>query len=188
MFLFLGMLFLPLMAFAGQYSVNDGGTTVAYSGLVPCGKPVNVGGNCCILQCTLCHFFVMFDNILDFVMFNLIPIIAVLMMVLGGVTFLLAGTNPGNVAKGKSIITSTAIGLVIIFSAWILVNTFFMAIGVAKWTKLSEGWFQIKCGITTEACGSGGLPTCKKVSEEGKTPCSKVHSNGDPVTAEECEL
>lgn len=105
------------------------------AGLVPCGgegKPA----------CQLCHFFVLFDNIVDFVLFDIVPPLAILMVVIGGVMFLLAADNPANINKAKDLLKSVAIGLVIIYGAWVLINLFFLTIGVADWTKLSEGWFE----------------------------------------------
>ena len=121
------LLFLPIISLADV-------------GLVPCGGPGQQ-------ECQFCHFFVMFRNIIDFVLFKLVPPVAVLMLAIGGFLFFFAGGSPGTLARAKSIITSTIIGLVIIFAAWIIINTFFVVIGVADWTNLKEGWFKIDCPI-----------------------------------------
>lgn len=117
-------------------------------GLVPCGTE-----DC---PCQFCHFFVLFDNIVRFVLFNLVPPIAVLMLVIAGVMFFTATGSPEKINEAKKIITSTVLGLLIIFAAWIIINTVFMFIGVAGWTGLREGWFQIDCPITT-VCTDGAL-------------------------------
>jgi len=95
--------------------------------------------------CTLCHLFQMFKNIVDFVLFSIVPPVAVLMLVIGGFMFFFAGGNPGNLSRAKSIITSVVIGLIIVYTAWLIVNTFFAVIGVADWTGLRGGWFKIEC-------------------------------------------
>ena len=87
----------------------------------------------------------MFESIVDFVMFTLVPIVAVLMIVIGGVMFFLATGNPGALSQAKSVITSTILGLIIVYGAWIIVNMFFAVIGVAIWTGLTTGWFTIDC-------------------------------------------
>ena len=132
----LGFLFLIVQSVQAQCPAPG-------EGLVPCGTD-----GC---PCTLCHFFSMFKRIIDFIMIPLVPIIAVLMLVIGGLMFFFSAGSPGNLAKAKSVITSTVLGLMIVYVAWIMVNTFFVIIGVAEWTGLlpspgGSGWFVIDCG------------------------------------------
>jgi len=123
--------------------------------LVPCGgtgQPI----------CNLCHIFVLLNNIFIFLLipdaninnnFPLIPSVAALMLIIGGFYLLIAGGSPELFAKGKSVLTAVVIGLVIVFVAWVFLNTFLDAIGVAKWTGLMdnpdtpevEGWWKIQC-------------------------------------------
>jgi len=110
------------------------------AGIVPCGGEGEPA-------CQLCHIFVMFDSIIKFVLFKLVPPLAVFMIVIGGIMFIFAAGSPGTLEKAKKVLTATVIGLVIIFGAWIIINTFFMIIGVSDWTGLKEGWFQIPCPI-----------------------------------------
>ena len=110
------------------------------AGLVPCGGPNQD-------PCKLCHLFVLFDNIVKFVLFDIVPPIAILMVVIGGVMFFAAVGDPAKIGKATSLLTAVAIGLVIIYGAWLLINLFFSLIGVAEWTGLREGWFQIDCPI-----------------------------------------
>jgi len=138
---------LPLVSLAaGTYKVD--GKTVTYEGLVPCGKSEKGPGESdeVTMPCQFCHFFVMFRGILDFVL-KLVIIIGVLMITIGGFMFLFAGGSPAILGRAKTILTSTIIGLVIIFAAWMIINTIFIAIGVADWTGLREGWFSIECSI-----------------------------------------
>jgi len=107
-------------------------------GLVPCGGP---GQD----PCYLWNFFVLFDNIIKFVLFKIVPPIAALMLVIGGVLFFAAVDDPAKIDQAKKLFTSVAIGLVIVYGAWLLVSLFFSIIGVMEWTKLEEGWFKIKC-------------------------------------------
>jgi len=143
----LGSLFFPLVSFAGEYIAD--GKTVTYEGLVPCGKTVTINGESRNIPCQFCHFFVMLDGILDFALVNIVFPVAVLLLVIGGAMFIFAAGNPSMVAQGKSIMTSVAWGLVIIFAAWIIVNTFFAFIGVAE-TDFGRGikeWYEIDCPI-----------------------------------------
>lgn len=112
-------------------------------GLVPCGTE-----GC---PCQLCHFFVLFERIIDFIFIKLVPPIAILMLVIGGVMFFFAAGNPGALARAKSIITTTVIGLIIIYVAFILIGMFLLSIGLANWTTdiyktwWEEGFFTIEC-------------------------------------------
>lgn len=122
------------------------------NGLVPCGYDLDGDG---VYEdnerCQLCHFFVLFERIIDFVLFKLVPPIAVLMLVIGGVMFFFAAGNPGALARAKSIITTTVIGLIIIYVAFLLIGMFLLSIGLADWTTdiykswWKEGLFTIEC-------------------------------------------
>ncbi len=122
------------------------------AGLVPCGSTSED-------PCTLCHFFVLFKNIIDLVVTKIVPSLAVLMIVIGGFMYIFAYVSPTDLAIGggdskggsgllsqaKKLISSVIIGLIIVYGAWIIINTFFTLIGVASWTGLNGGWFKIEC-------------------------------------------
>ena len=157
----LGILLFPLVAFAGEYKANN--KTIHYEGLVPCGKSQPGPGESpeVTMPCQFCHIFVMVDAILDFVI-GIAFIIAAGMIVLAGLLFIVAysgiggylsketGGGPKLLSQAKSILGSVLTGLVIIFAAWIIVNTIFVFLGVAEWARSFTGpgkWFQIKCPI-----------------------------------------
>ncbi|HUV81429.1 MAG TPA: pilin [Patescibacteria group bacterium] len=94
--------------------------------------------------CQLCHVFVLFDNIVDFILFEVVPLLAVLMVVIAGVILMTASDNPANVNKAKDVLKAVVIGLVLIYGAWLLINLFFLVIGLADW-KMNEGWFNYPC-------------------------------------------
>ncbi len=133
--------FLFLFLFLASSPVLAGGTNCPTEGLVPCGTT-----DC---PCEFCDFFVMIDNILDFVLLKLVPAIATLMLVIGGSMFFFAGGDPGKITTAKRLMTSTIIGLVIIFAAFLIVGTILSAIGLTGWTEdiyrnwWQEGFFQI---------------------------------------------
>jgi len=111
---------------------------VQAAGLVPncggIGQPV----------CTFCDLFILFNNVIKFIMVDLVPPVAVLMLVVGGIMYFFAGTSPSVLTKAKSIITSVAIGLIIIFCSWIIVNTVLTKIGIVNTDSLLH-WYEIKC-------------------------------------------
>ncbi len=113
-------------------------------GLVPCGTP-----GC---PCTLCHFFEMIERIVNTILFKIVPVLAALMISIGGFMYVIAYTGmfeagPETLSRAKSLFKSVIIGLLIAYGAWLIVNTFFWAIGVSDWTGLKHGWWQINCNI-----------------------------------------
>ncbi|MBT9150625.1 MAG: hypothetical protein DDT40_00798 [candidate division WS2 bacterium] len=106
--------------------------------LVPCG-PGTAKENC-----ELCDFFVLFDNIVKFVLQKLVPPIAALMLVFGGSMFFAAAGDPAKIGKARGLLTSVALGLVIIYGAYLLISSFFLIIGVNEWTGL-QNWFEYPC-------------------------------------------
>jgi len=118
-------------------------------GLVPCGRrsdePRTPEFESC--PCRLCHFLVLGDKIVDFTLLYLVIPLAILLIVVGGAILLTAAGSPEKVRSGKTILKTTIIGLVIIFAAWLIVNTILIFIGVADWTGLKTGWWQIKCPV-----------------------------------------
>ena len=131
---------------------------VKAAGLIPCGGG---GGE---EPCRLCHIFVVFNNIVEYLLipssagdspsnhgFPIVLTVAVLLIVIGGFVYFFSGGNPSTLDKGKKIMISVGIGLLIIYGAWLIVNLFFTIIGVADWTGLGE-WWHIDCNGN----GNGG--------------------------------
>ena len=111
-------------------------------GLVPCG---NV--NTC--PCCLCDLFVMLDNIIDLVLFTIAPLLAVVMIAVGGFMMIMAyagSAGPETINKAKKLFASVAIGLLIIYAAWAAVYLFLMVLGVADLAGFSDGGWNINCG------------------------------------------
>ena len=106
------------------------------AGLVPCGGEGQKG-------CEFCDFFVLINNLVRFVMFTIVPAVAVLMMIIAGVMFFFAGAEPGALNKAKGAILGVAIGLLLIFSAWIIVNTILSQFGIVDSSLLN--WYKPSC-------------------------------------------
>lgn len=116
-------------------------------GLVPCGRTCNDPdtSECECEPCTLCHFFLMIKKIIDFLLFKIVPPLAALMIAIGGGMYVIARGKPEMLTHAKQLFGSVIIGLLIIYGAWLIINTFFMLIGIADWTGLEQGWWQINC-------------------------------------------
>jgi len=121
------------------------------AGIVPCGLSVDdpdQDGDQTV-KCTLCHLLVMGKNIVDTLLLRIIPPLAVLFAVISGAYFILgAGYDSSLISKAKAVIWSVVIGLLIIYSSWLVVNLFFSVIGVADWTGLKGNWWQIDCSTS----------------------------------------
>lgn len=103
------------------------GANLAYAGfvtwsIVPCGTTGQP-------DCTLCHLWQMGSNIINFISFNLAIPVGTVLFVVAGVIFLISGGNEKRLTLAKSIFFNTIIGLVIIFTSWLIVDTVFKTIG-----------------------------------------------------------
>ncbi len=122
---------------------------LAQAGLVPCGRLYDDPNTPDInesLPCTFCHFFLMINNIVRFLLFTILPPLVVLLLVVGGFLFLFAGASADAFNRAKGVIFSTVLGLVIILSAWLIVNTLLVQIGVIKIPELLQ-WYDIRCPL-----------------------------------------
>jgi predicted small integral membrane protein len=109
---------------------------VSADGLVPC----ELG------ECNICHLFQLFTNIVTFVLTIIVPPVATIMFLYGGILFYTSGGVPEKVNKAKEVMIYTVFGLIIIYSAWVVIGAFLNAIGVADWTGLTT-WWEIDCSI-----------------------------------------
>ena len=147
--LFFAILLLPLVSLATH---GDR--------LVPCGPGTGT-------SCQFCHFFVLFQNVINFLLIHIVPVVAVLMIVIGGFMYVFAHFSPGELLPGgqkggpvllvqaRKLFASVIIGLIIIYASWLIINLFFQAIRVNTWTGLIdnpatpevEGWWRIDCPL-----------------------------------------
>lgn len=119
-----------------------------------CGTETNlVGkqGGQIYLNCQLCHFFIMLDEVLSFVLVKIIPPLAVLMLVIGGVMFYLGGARPELLGRARKLIAGVVIGLFLIYGAYIIVGLFLKVLGAANVNPISNifqnGVFSIDCPV-----------------------------------------
>ena len=160
LFLAVALSFIPLLSHA-------------QGGLVPCGFDTNDDGQVRnidlngdgkiqtgidhIETCQLCHGFQLVNNILNWVLFVLIPIIAPIFIVIGGIMMLVAGGTPVQIFEqtgsqgnprlynqAKAVITAVVVGLIIVYTAYVVLSTILTSLGVADWTGLGS-WWQISC-------------------------------------------
>jgi len=144
---------------------------VLAQGLVPCGLSADDPSTTDIdesADCTLCHGFVLFDNVVKYVLFDIVPIVAILMIVIGGVMMMLSYSGgledlgggqkggPAMLSSAKKLFTSVAVGLIIIYGAWLIINLFLFTIGATSWAGFGQGWWIIDCELEPEEGNGGG--------------------------------
>lgn len=104
-----------------------------------------------LIYCQFCHFFVLIDGIIDFVLVYIVPVVGVLMLVVGGVFFYFGGTSPNFLTQGKTLIKGVVIGLFLIYGAYLLVGTTLTILGAATVEPIkgvfSNGVFSFKCSV-----------------------------------------
>jgi len=157
--LFVGLI-LPQVVLAGRFPFEGP--------LVPCGTEANPE------KCGICHFFKLAQNIID-LFITLIVFIAPLMIVIGGVILLTSSGIPEKAGYGKRIITYTVIGMVIAFTAWVVINTIMLRLANPEVVPMP--WNEIKCG-PTEPIGETHEThkecvdsVCKNVAGAGEDKC-----------------
>ncbi len=114
-------------------------------GLVQCGAAGQPA-------CRLCDIFVLINTIINFFLFPtqqnngfaVVPILAMVFLTVGGVFLLVGGGNAKLLSQGRTILTATIVGLIIVYAAWLFVEFLMQSIGVASWTGLGK-WWQISC-------------------------------------------
>ncbi len=75
--------------------------------------------------CTLQDFLDLLYRILHLSITVIAPLTVVAACVYGSFLVMLYAQDPKNLQKGKAVITNAIIGLVIVWSAWAILNTFF---------------------------------------------------------------
>ncbi len=110
--------------------------------LVPCGRNCDVFGTPWNERepCQLRHFFLLFKNILDFILWTLIPIILVLLALASGLIYYFSMGDVSAMARVKSIWKLTGIGCLIIFSAWFIINWLLLFLGFQ--VQIFGRWWQ----------------------------------------------
>ena len=124
----------------------------ADAGIVQCGIANDQG----VIEnyCDFCDIFQLINNIVIFLLVPspsvnngaaVVPLVATLLILIGGFYILIAAGRPESQKKGKDIITAVVIGLLVVYTAWVVVMSILSSLGVAPWTGLGE-WWDIKCG------------------------------------------
>ncbi len=114
--------------------------------LVPCGLNPGPGVDPARTKpCNQCDLFKLLKNLIDMVLFGITAPLATLFFVAAGLLYILSGANPGLASRARSIGTNTFYALLIIGSAWLIVNTLLRSF--VKDNVAAE-WWKITCSAT----------------------------------------
>ncbi|MDD4062243.1 MAG: pilin [Candidatus Pacebacteria bacterium] len=119
-----------------QYIQDTGGT-----GFIPCGLNHNNPDTEWdeSESCEIKHIFILFKNILDFILWQVIPFLLIMLIIYSGIMFYIAVGSVEVVAKIKSMWVAIRNGLLIIISAWFIVELIMVLMGYS----FSVPWWQI---------------------------------------------
>ena len=106
-------------------------------GIVPCGTSYT--GN---VPCTVCHFFKLIQNIINFLLFASTSLIT-LMAIYIGFLFLFSGGNPKMITDAKSKLWLLIWGIVWVLASWLVLNTIITVFADPK--VFPWPWYQISC-------------------------------------------
>ena len=93
-------------------------------GLVPCDG----------WDCTSDDLIGMIGSIFDLIAFQIVPALAVIGFVVAGIIMITSGGDPAKFNQGKSAMIAIAVGLIIVYLAWAIVELFIEIIGGENWT------------------------------------------------------
>ena len=107
--------------------------TTSHALLVPCGvaqDTATLAGHPEYTQpCEFRHFMDLINVVIRFILFNLSVPIAAIMFFYAGLLMVTSGGSTESKSKATKIFTNTAIGLIIVAGAWLVVRTLLSVLG-----------------------------------------------------------
>lgn len=107
------------------------------AGLVPCGGPAEN-------PCTACDLLVLAENILHFMVKAAFAII-VISAIIAGFQMIFSGGNEKNFQTALKALNNAILGLIIIFAAYLIINTVFWLVAQMGGADYTGNWWYIKC-------------------------------------------
>lgn len=104
---------------------NSVSTDPTKEGIIHCGRPGQTG------MCTLCDLIGGINNVVQYIM-KIAIFVALLIMAVGGVMYIVSAGESAMMESAKSAMKNAAIGFVIIFAAFMIINTALQYLGSTK--------------------------------------------------------
>jgi hypothetical protein len=142
-------------------------------GIVPCSG----------LDCDACSLVKLIERIIDWLIEVMLVIFAIITAV-AGFRLVMSGGNPQVKTDAKNLLTNAFIGIVIVLTAWLLINTLMRAI-LPSGTGELEGygpWSSVQCnkqvgpGERVQSGDVNGLPA--RETSETETVCTEFDARG----------
>src|SRR3989338_6689918 len=146
-----------------------------FAKLVPECSNLTVGGKTVTNVCTICDIFKLIQNILNFAWIYITFPLAALMLVIGGFMMLVPGLSgekgSGAYSKGKKIITHALLGIVIVFLAWLGIDTLMKAVhgfqyneggGFGPWNAIQCQSLPLTVSIYSDESNNNALNSSNK--------------------------
>jgi hypothetical protein len=138
------LLFMPLVTLA-----QSEGIAPSCPNVYPDGKDAGFFNDvrCACIEsgdCTATDFFYVVKNASQDI-FGIAAAAALLMFIAGGFMLIISGGNQTYVDRGREILKAAVIGLVIIFTAWIIINTIIVMLtgGDTTGTIFGDDWYKL---------------------------------------------
>jgi len=126
------LLVVPVSVFAEDTMWN--------SGLIPCGTKANPN------MCTVCDFFKLIQNIINFFLYVSAPL-TTLAAIYIGFLFMFSGGSPQKVTEAKGKLWMVIIGLFWILGSWLVINTVLNMVA-SKSAFPWKPWSEINCEVS----------------------------------------
>ena len=166
----------------------------AFAALVTCDPEIPAG----LGSCDLCALFETIQNVVNFLIRLAFSIVAI-MLVYGGIRMYFSGDNPNNRKTATKVFINAVIGLVIVLTSWVVINTIITFL--AKPGSPPTFWTQLvctpgelikepeKCTENEIKCdGYYNVMKCKngvwEITEECDGKHNKICQNGECVKIE----
>jgi hypothetical protein len=152
LFLLIGGFFASLnfsfgsIAFAEESGVSYGETTTPKNpiglagGLVPCGNNVDGTND----ACTLCHFVIGFQNLVNF-MLKLVVTVGFVGIFASGVLYIISAGDEKMIGSAKSALTASLVGFAIVLGAWLIVNVTLWVFSANLDMQTGGNWYTLVC-------------------------------------------
>ncbi|HBR71990.1 MAG TPA: hypothetical protein DEA27_04305 [Candidatus Moranbacteria bacterium] len=142
--------------------------------LIPCGRTDQAGTP--DETCTLCHFIVGFHGIIEYGT-RIVFVIAIAVFAIAGVMYTISSGDSGMTGMAKNAMQNAAIGIVVMFSAWLIVNYTMHLLGARPGLGVSATatWSKFEC-VAQSGPSSNSIPAASAPSVPVPTVSSQSSS------------